>query len=150
VRVLAAWSAALVLAGALVAPACTSSGGGDDHEEIPTCEAGFSTPAGFRATESFQDPYPDHVGIRLGFVDDGGRELHYFAGIPGEFGEGLPVARTVEVALGVDGTLQGKGQTWVLSWRAPGPCGQRAALGTGFSRRAFLETLRGSGAIPAG
>ena len=113
------------------------------------CEAGFSRPEGFRQREAFEDPYEDHVGIRLGFVDDAGRELHYFAGIPGEFGEGLPVVGRVEAASDLGGLLQGDEGVWVLSWRAPGPCGVRAVLGSGFSRRRFLRVLREAGAIPA-
>ena len=119
-------------------------------EEVPVCEPGFTTPEGFRQTEALEDPYPDHVGIRLGFVDDGGRELHSFAGIPGEFGEGLPVVGRVESAGGIDGVLQGEAEIWVLSWRAPGPCGIRAVLGNGFSREAFLDTLETAGIIPRG
>ena len=76
----------------IVMVACSGSEadevGGWPKDEM-LCEAGFSRPEGFRQREAFEDPYEDHVGIRLGFVDDAGRELHYFAGIPGEFGEGL-------------------------------------------------------------
>lgn len=139
-----------VLGAALVVAACAPDGdeaGGID-DAVETCEPGFSTPEGFRPTESFEDPYADHVGIRLGFVSDDGRELHYFAGIPGEFGEGLPVVSTVEAASGVEGPLQGSGTTWVLSWRAPGPCGVRAVLGSGFSQASFVRTLEDAGIIP--
>ena len=132
---------------AMLAVAC--GGGADPHDDgVPTCEPGFTTPQGFRATERFEDPYADHVGIRLGFVSDEGRELHYFAGIPGEFGEGLPGVDSIVVAERLEGPLQGSGDTWVLSWRAPGPCGVRAVLGSGFTRRSFLETLERTGIIP--
>ena len=134
----------------IVATACSGSDPGSPpaHEDRPRCELGFSPPDGFRPTEESEDPYEDHVGVRAGFADDLGRELHYFAGIPGEFGEGLPVAGHVPVAVGLAGVLQGEGRVWVLSWRAPGPCGVRAALGSGFSQRGFLSTLEGAGAIP--
>jgi hypothetical protein len=140
---------ACLLVGALAASCGGASGEGSEHDERATCEPGFATPVGFRPTESFEDPYADHVGIRLGFVSEDGRELHYFAGIPGEFGEGLPVVAQVETAEGIWGPLQGAGQTWVLSWRAPGPCGVRAVLGNGFTRRAFRETLAFAGIIPS-
>lgn len=144
----------LVVAVLLAAVATACGGGSSPHdeshsEEEPTCEAGFATPEGFRQTERFRDPYPDHVGIRLGFVSEDGRELHYFAGIPGEFGEGLPAAGSVSVAVGLDGTLQGSKDTWVLSWQAPGPCGVRAVLGTGFARSEFLQTLERAAIVPA-
>ena len=61
----------------------------------PTCEVSFVTPPGFERTDTFEEPYPDRIGVRLGFRDEAGRELHAFAGIPGEFGEGLPDAGTV-------------------------------------------------------
>ncbi|HSD49204.1 MAG TPA: hypothetical protein VLE71_05170 [Actinomycetota bacterium] len=129
---------------ASLATACAGEASSHDEAspQAQPCEAGFTTPEGFRQTERFHDPYPDHVGIRLGFMsDDGGRELHYFAGIPGEFGEGLPLAGTIVVAQGLEGPLQGSKGTWVLSWQAPGPCGVRAVLGTGFTRSSFLHTL---------
>lgn len=136
---------------ASLATAC--AGEASSHDEASPdvaqpCEAGFTTPEGFRQTERFLDPYPDHVGIRLGFVSDDGRELHYFAGIPAEFGEGLPPAGTVVVAQGLEGPLEGSEETWVLSWRAPGPCGVRAVLGTGFTRSSFLRTLERAAIVP--
>ena len=141
-----------VLAAAIVVGACASGRSADaerDDDAVPTCEAGFSTPAGFHPTGSLEDPYADHVGIRLDFADDENRELHYFAGIPGEFGEGLPSAGTVPVAADLEGVLQGSEGTWVLTWRGPGPCGVRAVLGSGFDRAGFLETLERAGIIPA-
>lgn len=139
-----------LLVGVLAASCSGASvAGGEQHEVPEACEPGFSSPEGFRPTESFEDPYVDHVGIRLGFASQDGRELHYFAGIPGEFGEGLPVVAQVEAAGGILGPLQGAGQTWVLSWRAPGPCGIRAVLGNGFTRRGFQETLVLAGIIPS-
>lgn len=137
---------------ATLAVACGGEGPAHDGaspEHGRVCEAGFTTPDGFRQTESFRDPYPDHVGIRLGFLSDDGREIHYFAGIPGEFGEGLPSAGTVPVAQGLEGPLQGSEGTWVLSWRAPGPCGARAVLGTGFTRSSFIQTLERAAIVPA-
>ncbi len=142
------------LAGVLVAVALAGCSEGTSerahgHEEgPPTCEAGFEAPTGFRVVESFEDPYPDHVGIRLGLASEDGRELHYFAGIPGEFGEGLPVAGAVEAATGVEGVLHGSDRVWVLTWEIPGPCGRRAVLGNGFTRAGFLRTLRDAGVIP--
>jgi hypothetical protein len=138
-----------VAAAALLVTGCRAGSDDTAHDDGPmVCEPGFGTPAGFRATESFQDPYGDHVGIRLGFVDDEGRELHYFAGIPGEFGEGLPVVDTVPAAGDIEGPLQGRDTTWVLSWRAPGPCGVRAVIGNGFTQADFLETLEAAGIVP--
>lgn len=143
-----------VVVGSVVLGVLTVACGGADahvHEEAegpPVCEPGFSVPMGFRQTEVFEEPHEDHVGIRLGFVSDDGLELHYFAGIPGEFGEGLPTVGTVPAAGGIEGALQGRGSTWVLSWRAPGPCGTRAVLGSGFSRDGFVRTLEDAGIVP--
>ena len=147
-RGLVALTACLAVAGT----ACAGSSDpreGSPRDAIPTCEPGFATPAGFRQTEAFEDPYADHVGIRLGFESDDGRGLHFFAGVPGAFGEGLPVAGTIEAAGGIEGTVQGSGLTWVLTWRAPGPCGIRAVLGSGFTKGAFLDTLERAGIVPA-
>lgn len=143
--------AASVVAG-LAISGCTVGAevDGEPHDERPVCELGIGSPAGFRVAESFREPYPDHVGTRVGLVSPDGRELHLFAGIPGEFGEGMPVAGSVEAAPGVDGVLRGSERTWVLTWQVPGPCGRRAALGSGFGRRGFLAVLREAGVIPSG
>jgi hypothetical protein len=142
---------AVVLLG-LASGACDRSPGAHedpDEGDVPTCEPGFATPDGFTRTETFEDPYADHVGIRLGFSSDDGRELHAFVGVPGEFGEGLPLVDSIEAAGGIEGSLQGSGTTWVLSWRAPGPCGVRAVLGSGFTREGFVDTLERAGIVPA-
>lgn len=141
--------AASAIAGILVSGCAVGADGSGARDERPVCDAGFGAPAGFEVAESFREPYPDHVGIRLGLVSGDGRELHYFAGIPGEFGEGLPVVGSVEAATSVEGVLRGSDGTWVLTWQVSGPCGQRAALGSGFTRRGFLAALREAGAIPS-
>jgi hypothetical protein len=118
-------------------------------EEILTCDPGFSEIAGFEQTKRSEDPYVDHVGIRLDFEDAVHREIHYFAGIPGEFGEGLPANEQVTVAVGLQASLLGQDTTWVLAWDASGPCGRRAVLGDGLTHDEFLETIRSAGIIPA-
>lgn len=145
-RLVAVSGALVLLTAACGGPSAGSDGDGEHGP--PICEPGFAVPEGFHQTEAFEDPYDDHVGIRLGFVDERGRELHYFAGIPGEFGEGLPVVDTVQAAGGIEGPLQGNDQTWVLSWTAPGPCGARAVLGNGFGRQDFVETIEDAGIVP--
>ncbi len=134
----------------LVAVGCT---GGGDHAESPAsppeCEARLAVPPGFRVVESFRDPYPDHVGVRLGFRDDEGREIHYLVGIPGEFGEGLPFEGPVPVASGGPARLLGRGRTWVLAWNETGPCAAHAVLGHGFGRAEFERVLEDAGVIPA-
>lgn len=118
-------------------------------EEILTCDPGFSEIAGFEQTERSEDPYVDHVGIRLDLEDADHREIHYFAGIPGEFGEGRPANEQVTVAVGLQASLLGQDTTWVLAWDASGPCGRRAVLGDGLTHDEFLETIRSAGIIPA-
>jgi hypothetical protein len=135
-----------------MAAACTGGSSrvvdGASSAAPPTCDAALSVPSGFHVIESFKDPYPDHIGVRLGFRDRRRRELHYFAGIPGEFGEGLPSAGLVTVASGERAALLGRDGTWVLAWRSPGPCGSHALLGTGFSRKEFFGVLMESGIVP--
>jgi hypothetical protein len=117
-------------------------------EETLTCEPGFAEIAGFEQTKRSEDPYVDHVGIRLDLEDADHRQIHYFAGIPGEFGEGLPANEQVTVAVGLQASLLGQGTTWVLAWDASGPCGPRAVLGDGLTHDEFLETIRSAGIIP--
>lgn len=114
----------------------------------PICDARFEPPAGFEPTETFEEEYPDRIGVRLGYADPDGRELHAFAGIPGEFGEGLPEAGSVKLSAGGTGRLSGgPNAVWVVSWEDGGACDPRAVLGSGFDRRAFMEVLEGSGLV---
>ena len=130
----------------LVACACGAATQPPPSSDRTTCEVRFVTPEGFERTETFEEPYPDRVGVRLGFRDDEGRELHAFAGIPGEFGEGLPDAGTVRLASGGTGRLAGGPHAvWVLSWEEGGACDPRVVLGNGFDRRGFLELLGRAG-----
>jgi hypothetical protein len=145
-------NAAAFVSGVLTLVAC---GGGAASQPTPTsersaCEVSFVTPPGFERTDAFEEPYPDRIGVRLGFRDEAGRELHAFAGIRGEFGEGLPDAGTVELATGGIGRLAGGShRVWVLLWDEGGPCDPRVVLGRGFDRRTFLDTLRRAGIVAA-
>ena len=129
-------NAATFVSGVLTLVAC---GGGAATQPMPTadrivCEVRFVTPPGFERTDTFEERYPDRIGVRLGFRDEAGHELHAFAGIPGEFGEGLPDAGTVELA-------GGPHRVWVLTWEEGGMCDPRAVLGRGFDQREFLDLL---------
>jgi len=144
-------AAALVVAATLAACGsdnATGAGSGPT-DRVPVCDVAISAPPGSQALPEFREPYADHVGIRLGYRDGLGRELHAFAGIPGEFGEGLPAAGDVELAPGLVGRLSGSGVVWVVEWDEGGRCDPRAALGNGFEREDFLEVIEEAG-IAAG
>jgi hypothetical protein len=114
------------------------------------CELTGRPPAAFASQESFREDYDDHIGIRLGFRDPDGRELHLFAGIPGEIGEGLPEAGSVTLADGGSGSLIGEQQVWVVRWDEGDVCDPRAVLANGFTREEFLDVLADSGIAPPG
>jgi hypothetical protein len=137
-----------VLLLAVVVAACSGSAGGAGPEPVP-CEPDLAAPRGFEPLEPFEEEYPDHVGLRLGFRHADGRELHFFSGIPGEFGEGLPAAGPVELTRGRTGFLVGREEVWVLVWREGGVCDPRALLANGYSREAFLDMLEETGLGPA-
>jgi hypothetical protein len=113
----------------------------------PRCESMFPVPHGFQTVQTFEEPYPDHIGTRVSLRDGAGRRLFWFAGIPGEYGEGLPTAGRVEIASGERVPLIGADGTWVVSWDMQGVCGSHAILGNGFSRKRFTEMLRRSGIV---
>lgn len=143
-------NAAAFVSSVLTLVAC---GGGAVSQPAPTsdritCEVNFVTPPGFERTDTFEESYPDRVGVRLGFRDREGRELHAFAGIPGEFGEGLPDAGTVRLATGRTALLAGGvHEVWVLVWDEGGICDPRVVLGRGFDRSGFLELLERAGVV---
>jgi hypothetical protein len=138
----------------LVIPACSRGTpvppASSEPSGPPPCETGFTPPAGFEQTESFTEPYADHLGVRQGFKDEEGRELHVFAGIPGEFGEGLPAGGSVTVSTGESAAVLGKDEVWVLVWDTSGPCAARAVLGNGFGRAEFLDSLKVAGIVQRG
>jgi hypothetical protein len=142
----------VILSGSLLLAAACSRGSpsppaSDEPSPPPACETGFTPPEGFAQTDSFTEPYADHLGVRQGFEDDRGRELHVFAGIPGEFGEGLPPGGSVTVATGESAALLGRDQVWALVWDTEGPCSARAVLGNGFGRVEFVDSLREAGIV---
>lgn len=145
-------NAAAFVSSILTLVAC---GGGAASQPAPTsnrmtCEVSFVTPPGFERTDTFEEPYPDRVGVRIGYRDQAGRELHAFAGIPGEFGEGLPDAGTVELVSGGTARLAGgPHRVWVLVWDEGGICDPRVVLGRGFERGGFLELLERAGVVAA-
>ncbi len=137
----------LAAAVAVAGPACGRPG--DPRDPSPSrCDVDLAVPDGFRVTGSIQDPYPDRIGVRIDLRADDGRELHYFAGIPGEFGEGLPEHGSIDVRGGETGELLGDGTTWVLAWGDGTPCSPLVVLGNGIERRAFMEILANAGALP--
>ena len=138
---------ALLLAVAASATACSGEPGDEEPEHVE-CEPDLAAPAGFEPLRPFEEEYPDHTGIRLGFRDQDGRELHFFAGIPGEFGEGLPTAGPVELTRERTGFLLGRDDVWVVTWREGGVCDPRAVLANGFSRRGFMAALVDAGLAP--
>lgn len=131
----------------LLLPACT---GGEEPASgtpaIPVCEVPMEAPTGFEPLERFEEEYPDHVGVRLGYRDPQRREVHLFAGIPGEFGEGLPLGGNVELAGGGTASLLGKGrQAWLAVWEEGDVCDPRVVLTNGFTRRELLDLLEDAG-----
>lgn len=118
-------------------------------DPLVVCGVRFAAPAGFDPLEAFEEEYPDHIGVRLGFRDEDGREFHVFAGIPGELGEGLPAAGSVPLTEDRVGSLAGRARVWVLTWEEGGRCDPRAALGNGFTREQFQAALVDAGLAPA-
>ena len=145
---------AAVLARAFVAlasfAACGRDGDSDQQPAIPICEVRFAAPAGFAPSETFEEPYEDRVGVRLGFVDEGRREFHVIAGIPGEFGEGLPAAGEITLIGGHTGHVIGRGEVWVVRWDEGDLCDPRAVLANGFDRDAFDAVLVDAGLVAPG
>ena len=111
------------------------------------CEVRFAAPDGFAPIETFEDDYPDHIGVRLGYRDDRRREFHVLVGIPGEIGEGLPAAGSVELAGGETGTVLGRDDVWVVVWREGDVCDPRAVIGNGFTRSEFVAALTDAGLV---
>lgn len=143
-----AWSRARLLTAILaVAAGCSSPGA----PAVPlVCEPPLAPPAGFVQVERVESREADHVGVRTSYRSADGPELHLLAGIPGEVGEGLPMAGTVRVAGGVDARLLGADRRWVLVWGSDEVCDPYAVIGEGFDRRSFVGLLREVGFVEPG
>jgi hypothetical protein len=111
------------------------------------CEPPIAPPAGFVQVGRVESRQADHVGVRTSYRSDDGRELQLLAGIPGEIGEGLPLAGTLRLADGLDARLLGGDERWVLVWGSEGICEPYAVIGEGFDRRSFVGLLREIGLV---
>lgn len=105
------------------------------------CEVPVPDPPGFAHRATFEDASGGHIAVRRGLADPRGAELHLFAGVAGDFGEGLDPSGTVPLADGGLARLVGRARTWVVVWDVTGPCTPHAVLGTGIGRRRFLDVL---------
>jgi hypothetical protein len=142
----------VVLSLVLVAAGCTggdgSSGDGPDASSH-RCNVPLVVPEGFEVTGGMEDPQRDHIGVRIDLAGDRSAELHYFSGIPGEFGEGLPAHGEIELRGGSTGILVGSDTTWLVEWETAPPCTPAVVLANGVDRRRFRELLGQAGALPA-
>ena len=133
--------------GVAVALGLAACGGTTPRDDEPErCDVPFTVPSGFEVTGGIEDPYPDRIGVRVDMDGQGDAELHFFAGIPGEFGEGLPEAGSFPTEAGGRASLLGRDDVWVLVADGTG-CSQTAVLGSGIGRRGFVELLREAGAV---
>jgi hypothetical protein len=133
----------------LALPACGGSDEAPRADPPPVCEPGVPVPSGFEPLDTFEEPYADHVGVRLGFRDDERRELHILAGIPGEFGEGTTPAGELDLTQGRTGRLyEGVEGVWLVVWEEDDPCDPRVVIANGFTRDVFLDALVDAGLLP--
>jgi hypothetical protein len=132
---------------AVLAAAC--HGGGEADEAPDRCEAPLVVPDGFEVTGGIEDPQPDRTGVRIDLADGRGAELHFFSGIRGEFGEGLPAHGEIELRGGQTGILVGRETTWLVEWTTPPPCTPTVVLANGVDRERFRELLADAGAVRA-
>ncbi len=137
----------MALALCLALAGCAGSTPGSSTENLPVCDVRFAAPSGFAPIETFEDPYPDHVGVRLGFRDEDGRQFHVLGGILGEIGEGLPAAGDLRLTESRTGELVGRDEVWVLVWDEGDVCDPRAVIGDGFTRAEFENALLLAGLI---
>jgi hypothetical protein len=138
---------ASVVAVALILAACGDASPADDDPE--RCDVPFTVPAGFEVTGGIEDPYDDRIGVRIDLEGDGRRELHFFVGIPGEFGEGLPDEGSLPMTAGGEGSLLGRDDVWAFVAGTGGGCADTAVLGSGLDRGEFVDVLREVGAVSA-
>jgi hypothetical protein len=134
----------------LVALAGCAGSEADESDDRPICEVRFAAPAGFDPLDTFEEEYPDHLGVRLGYRDEQDREFHVLVGIPGEIGEGLPAAGTGELELTEGRTAEfvGRDRVWVVVWIEGDRCDPRAVIGNGFTQETFREALVDAGLAP--
>lgn len=132
----------------LATTACTVGGTQEPTPSPVVCDLRFAAPSGFGPLEPLEVEYDDHVGVRLDFRDERRREVHVFAGIPGEIGEGLPSAGWVTLNEGGPLRVVGRDRVWVVVWDEGDICDPRAVLVNGLSRREFVATLAEMGLAP--
>lgn len=132
----------------LLAAACAGGDGerADAGTKIPVCEPPVAAPPGFEPLPRFEEEYADHTGVRLGYRDAEQREVHVSAGIPGEWGEGLPPGGSVALEGGGNASVVGQGRrAWLAIWDEDDICDPRVVLTNGFSRQELVDLLETEG-----
>jgi len=92
--------------------------------------------------------YHDHLGVRMEFRDPSGRRIYFLLGIPGEVGEGLPMAGALRLLDGSVGRFLGEEDRWALVWQGDPPCEDLAVVGNLISEAAFRRALRAASILP--
>lgn len=105
-------------------------------------------PADFVLVKTRMISNPDYVATRREYRDSGDRLLVYLLGVPGEVGEGAPVAEPARLRDGTEATLLGGPEgNWVLTWEDEFPCRQMSIVGNGFTRDEFETAMREIGLL---
>jgi len=128
---------------------CGSTGGPGRSAapEPPRCAFPYPPPSGYVAHGHLEVPTATHIGVRDVYGGFDERSIILTSGIPGEFGEGLPVVGELPLASGVTGSLMGEERTWLLIWGEVAPCTPLTVTGNGFTRSSFRELVVGMGLL---
>lgn len=115
---------------------------------LPTCNARPNDPAGYEFTGTQEIEGSDHGGRTYGYRGPGGEEVTFFFGVPTDAAAGLPQVGQLPLATIGAGRLLGQGGEWALAWRGQPPCDPMTVVGTGFTRKSFIQVLGQAHVIP--
>jgi hypothetical protein len=135
---------------AAAAVACSGESAPRPHPEPlgPACVQPGTGLEGYVLFRRGERRYNDHVGVRMEFRHPSGRRIYFLLGIPGEIGEGLPLAGAPRLLDGSVGRLLGEEDRWALVWQGDPPCEDMAVVGNLISKSAFRRALRAASILP--
>ena len=131
---------------ALVAAGCAGDLGAEGR--VPACNARPADPADFEPVASERIEGEERSGYRYAYRGPSGEQVAFYYGVTTDAGGGLPKAGRLPLATLGGGQLSGQGSEWSFIWNEQFPCDRMRVVGSGLSKKEFIQVLSLAHVIP--
>lgn len=135
----------------LAVAALLASGCGGDlgaQSGLPACNSRPIDPAGFEPVASEEIEGDERSGHRYDYRGPAGEQASFHYGVTTDEGGGLPQVQRLPLAGLGGGQLSGQGTSWTFTWSDEFPCDRMRVVGTGFTKKGFIQLLGLAHVIP--